>query len=201
MRLHSWRGGGRLMKLVAGFVAIVAVVFGAMSRPAVGEPAEPAPAMKLASPGMKFDGARTCRGTKCHDKAGDEAPPKERDHEYNIWSAHDKHAKAFEALSKPESAEIGKKMATPIADVTKSEACLSCHAQNVPENLRGQKFSIKEGNTCTSCHGPSEKWLEPHADKGWTDKQRAAIPDHEALLKQWGLYDTKALLARAELCT
>ena len=146
---------------------------------------------------MKFDGARTCGGSGCHDKAGDDAPPSEFGHELTIWSAQDHHAKSYDALTKPESADMGKKL--NIADVKTSATCLSCHALNVPENLQGEKFRIKEGNTCGSCHGPSEKWLKPHSEKGWTDTQRKAM-DHNALLKQWGLFDTKPAGARAQLC-
>lgn len=157
------------------------------------------PAMKLTSLGMKFEGAKSCQGSKCHSKPGDDAPPTERDHEYNIWSGKDAHAKAFDTLTKPESKKIGDAM--KIADVKTSNACLMCHALSVPDNLKGDKFNIKEGNTCASCHGPSEKWNKPHAEtKGWTEEQRKKSGSHEALLKTWGLYDTKPVTARAAMC-
>ena len=69
------------------------------------------------------------------------------------------------------------------------------------ENLQGKDFNIEEGVSCGACHGPSTKWNPPHKAKGWTDKERKAAGTHDALLKKWGLYDTKSPLARAYMCT
>src|SRR5262249_13283826 len=71
-----------------------------------------------------------------------------------------------------------------------SDRCLSCHAVNVKAQMRGPKFDIAEGVHCEGCHGPAEKWLEPHAEKGWTHEQSVKV----------GMYDTKNLLLRAEKC-
>jgi hypothetical protein len=84
--------------------------------------------------------------------------------------------------------------------VKASDRCLSCHALNAPAALQGQKFSLAEGNTCGQCHGPSEKWYQTHSEKGWVDKQRKAFASHEELLAKTGIYDTKPLVARAEIC-
>jgi hypothetical protein len=111
------------------------------------------------------------------------------------------HHEAYKTLGKDESKQIGAKMSPAIADVKTANACLSCHALNVDAKLKGDKFNINEGNTCGNCHGPSEKWMKPHAEtEGWTQKMRDSM-SHDALLKEWGLYDTKALAARATLCT
>ncbi len=80
--------------------------------------------------------------------------------------------------------------ALSLAKAETSERCLACHAVNAPASLRGPKFDITEGVHCDGCHGPAEKWLEPHAEKGWT---------HEKSV-QLGMYDTKSLLLRAEKC-
>jgi hypothetical protein len=77
-----------------------------------------------------------------------------------------------------------------IAKAETSERCLTCHAVNVKPELRGPKFDVTDGVHCDGCHGPAEKWLEPHAEKGWT---------HEQSVKA-GMYDTKNLLLRAEMC-
>ena len=60
----------------------------------------------------------------------------------------------------------------------------------LPPMMRGPKFDITEGVHCEGCHGPAEKWLEPHAEKGWTHEQSVKL----------GMYDTKNLLLRAEKC-
>ena len=61
---------------------------------------------------------------------------------------------------------------------------------DVKPELRGPKFDITEGVHCDGCHGPAEKWLEPHAEKGWTHEQSVKL----------GMYDTKNFLLRAEKC-
>src|SRR5438552_4490106 len=57
------------------------------------------PAQKLGPLNKKFEGSGSCGGNKCHDKAGDDAPPTEIAHEATIWSSKDRHAKAFKNLS------------------------------------------------------------------------------------------------------
>jgi len=77
-----------------------------------------------------------------------------------------------------------------LAKAETSARGLDCHAANVPTALRGPKFDLTEGVHCDSCHGPAEKWLEPHAEKGWTHEQSVKL----------GMYDTKNFLLRAEKC-
>jgi hypothetical protein len=157
------------------------------------------PAEDFIKLGFKFDGAESCSNADCHGAAQPQPKGATTKAEYKKWSGGDAHHKAFETLVNDASGMIAKKL--NIADATASERCTSCHALNVPANLQGKQYNIQEGVTCASCHGPSGKWLEPHATEGWTDKQRKALPSHDALLKQWGLYDTKSPLARAEKCT
>jgi hypothetical protein len=187
----------RVVAIVIVLIAASSLMFGPPSRgqPA---PAGQTPAARLMALKMKFNGARSCGGKNCHDKAGEDAPPTEPGHEYTIWNAADRHRKSADALGEQLSTDIGKKL--NIADVKTSERCLNCHALAVPEALRGAKFNLKEGNTCEQCHGPSEKWLEAHSEKGWTDKQRTAAGSHDGLLTKLGLYDTKPLLSRAQIC-
>ena len=77
-----------------------------------------------------------------------------------------------------------------IAKAETSSKCLVCHAVDVKPELRGEKFNITEGVHCDGCHGPAEKWLEPHAEKGWTHEQSVKL----------GMYATKDFLLRAEKC-
>ncbi|CAN5644540.1 hypothetical protein BH09PLA1_BH09PLA1_17820 [soil metagenome] len=167
------------------------------------------PSAMLVELGMKFDGATTCNAAKCHGAGDSTAPPTKIGSEYNIWLEKDAHAFAFQSLTKPKTdkytpdaypniAKIGANL--KIADVTKDNRCLVCHALAVPANLQGEKFSLAEGNTCNACHGPSEKWRVPHEKKEWTIEQRNKFPTHAALLKGTGIYDTRVLMARAELC-
>jgi cytochrome c554/c'-like protein len=189
----------RISALLVASAAALVLVIGSVTRTVRGDDAKmkDSPAMQLATLGLKFNGANSCKGSGCHNKAGDKAPPAEGLHELTIWKAKDLHAKSFEDLSNKDSKEITGKL--KIADAAKSDKCLSCHALNVAANLRGASYNIKEGNTCESCHGPSEKWLKDHADPKWQNEQRAKM-DHATLVKTTGLYDTRPLIVRAELC-
>ena len=167
------------------------------------------PSARLADLGMKFDGATSCSAAKCHGAGDSTSPPAKIGSEFNIWKDKDAHAYAFESLTKPkldkypaethpDIAKIGANL--KIADVTKDQRCTVCHALPVPANLQGEAFKLAEGNTCNSCHGPSEKWRLPHEKKEWTAEQRKKFPTHDALLKGVGIYDTKVLMARAQMC-
>jgi hypothetical protein len=182
-------------------------VFGPMASRAQ-EGGAQSPAKRLVGLNIKFAGAETCGGGDCHGKPGDTTPPTEIGHEFTIWNRTDRHKDAFHTLEDPKSKEIGDKLSPKIADVKTSTRCLECHALAVPENLRAEKFTLAEGNTCVQCHGPSgemkqgaKNWGWLHSQKDWVKQQRAAAGNsHQKLLETTGLYDTKPLVARAEIC-
>lgn len=160
------------------------------------------PVASLVKLGFKFDGAKTCSAAACHGGNEPGEPPHGLD-TYTKWNGKDPHRAAFDALSKDDSKKIASGMG--IADAATSEKCLSCHATNVPENLRGKDFAVEDGNSCSTCHGPSEKWREAHSTKGWTEDQRKAAGApafgyEPKLLAAVGIYDTKSLVYRAERC-
>src|SRR5882724_2314297 len=142
---------------VLGAVVVAAVVI-AGTRPS----APLAPPSVHAQGGYKYTGAASCAASNCHGSTKPKADfPKLN--ENVVWFQKDKHAKA-----------------------TDSSKCLVCHAVDVKPELRGPKFDISEGVHCDGCHGPAEKWLEPHAEKGWTHEKSVAV----------GMYDTKSMLLR-----
>src|SRR5262249_36477726 len=59
--------------------------------------------------------------------------------------------------------------------------------------LAGTTWMNADGVGCESCHGPSARWLGPHTTIDWRQESR---PVKEGL----GLYDTKTLARRAEIC-
>src|SRR5262249_35418707 len=142
---------------------------------------------------QKYTGAASCSASNCHGstKAKPDYPKLD---ESVLWAKKDRHAQAYATLlneklkSGVSPSSIAKGL--NIAKAETSERCLTCHAVNVPVALRGPKFDISEGVHCDGCHGPAEKWLEPHAEKGWTHEQSVKV----------GMYDTKNLLLRAEKC-
>jgi hypothetical protein len=141
----------------------------------------------------KFTGAASCGASNCH---GSTTPRTDypKLNENLVWFQKERHAKAYDTLtneklkSKVSPSKIAQ--ALKIAKAETSDRCLSCHAVNVKPQLRGPKFDITEGVHCDACHGPAEKWLEPHAEKNWTHEQSVKL----------GMYDTKNLLLRAEKC-
>lgn len=156
-------------------------------------PAGPAPARAQAKEQYKYTGAASCGPSNCHGSTKPRADYP-RMNESVIWFQKDKHAKAYATLTneKLKSGVSPSKIARElkIAKAETSDRCLSCHAVNVKAELRGPKFDITEGVHCDGCHGPAEKWLEPHAEKGWTHEQSVKL----------GMYDTKDLFLRAEKC-
>lgn len=152
--------------------------------------------------GMTYMGDASCSSAACH--GSDEAKMQSGQmigDESTIWSASgadgDPHAKAWKTLKNADSKAIAGKLG--IGDAVTSDRCLSCHALNAPAAQRGPKFDIETGNSCESCHGPSERWLQPHAKAGWTRDQRESLGTM-GLKKNHGLLDTSDLALRAELC-
>jgi hypothetical protein len=202
---------------VAIFAAAFLFVLGTLCRAGADDTVAAGRAAQLTSLKLKFDGAQSCGGNGCHKEAAEKPAPGPFQTEMTTWDEKDQHSKAFAHLKKPwdvvaekhpEVKDIAKKL--KIKKATSSDRCLTCHALNVPDELQGENFDIAEGVSCDFCHGPSEKWRKPHSQKGWTDQQRAASQtaggdwegqaSHAKLLSTWGLYDTKPLIARAEIC-
>jgi len=141
----------------------------------------------------KYTGAASCGASNCHGSTKPKADFPKLDESVQ-WAKKDRHAQAYATLlnEKLKSGVSPSKIAKGLnlAKAEASERCLTCHAVNVPVALRGPKFDVTEGVHCDGCHGPAEKWLEPHAEKGWTHEQSVKV----------GMYDTKNLLLRAEKC-
>lgn len=152
----------------------------------------------IIKPGLMYQGNASCTGSKCHtaDEATEQSGQMIGD-ESIIWADKDPHAHAFPTLSEEASKEIAD--ALKIADATASERCLECHAMNVPANQRGEGFALADSVGCESCHGPGEKYLNPHAEAGWTAQQRTKL-DAAGLFQQFGLIDTSNLAVRANIC-
>lgn len=158
----------------------------------LGALAPPAEAQLAISKEHKYTGTGSCAASSCHGAKKPAAKPGDPDDTYTIWAAKDKHNKAYTTLTNKKSADIVAKMKLPKA--TETEKCTGCHALKLSkEQLAPRaKYDIADGVSCDSCHGPAEKWLEGH------DKGEKAWPHAKSV--SMGMYDTKDVLKRAELC-
>jgi hypothetical protein len=134
-------------------------------------------------------GVQNCSGAPCH---GSGAPRVDLDvlgNEHTTWLRRDAHSRAWEVLTHPASQRIADKLG--IADPTSARQCLSCHTDAwdlgaSPERIVQQE----EGVTCEACHGGSQRWLVPHAQRAASHQKNLAL----------GMYPTNDPVARAELC-
>lgn len=184
----------------AGLLAIVSIGMVMTLLPSQSAQARSTPGVHpILLPDLTYMGNATCAGSGCHG----EAEPKAQSGQWigdesNIWAQWDPHANAYKTLSNDDSKAIAGKL--EIADATQSARCLTCHAVAAPKAQQGQLFSHKDDAvSCEACHGPAEKWLDPHAKEGWTAQQRQAI-GADGMLKQFGLVDTHNLSMRAHTC-
>lgn len=206
MAARSGNTSQRVVRITAFVSIATGVVVAAMTMAAPAGKAGPGAHMdELVALNTKFTGAGTCAGSSCHGGGSKEAPPKKIGSEFSIWESKDAHAKAATSLAdakvkkaNPWLDTIGGKLGIK-GDLATAKECVSCHAVEVPAALQGEKFKATEGVSCYQCHGPAEKWLVPHATKGWANAERAKL-DHAGLLKTHSLFDTKPAVKRAEMC-
>jgi cytochrome c553 len=113
------------------------------------------------SGGFRFCGSGGCGTKDCHGSPAPKESPALN--EYLLWKEKDKHAKAFLTLYRGPSKEIGKKLG--IDKPHEAPACLACHSQPLEKERLAEKstWSIRDGVSCESCHGPAEKWFEAHS--------------------------------------
>ena len=107
--------------------------------------------------------------------------------EYLIWSKQDKHRYSYNVLLQDRAIKMARTLGLP--DAANQKLCLDCHADNIPDDLRGRQFQISDGVDCEACHGGASGWLGIHIS-GATHAQNVAA----------GLYPTEQPIARAEKC-
>lgn len=139
----------------------------------------------------KYTSMARCNTKDCH--GADAAKGSPGLNEYTVWKAMDPHAKAFTTLYKGPSKAMGAAMG--IAKVFESPKCLACHTKVVPPDqvAAGQKWSVQNGVSCEVCHGPGEKWIDPHAtpkEKDWSHEKSVAV----------GMIDLREATAWAAQC-
>ncbi len=134
-------------------------------------------------------GVVNCASSLCHGSITEWKDSNVLQNEYVTWSRFDKHARAYDVLLNEKSQSIARKFGLGMPP-QKSKLCLDCHAHNVPEANRGERFKLSDGVTCEACHGPAGRWLSSHVEPGATHTMNI----------QHGLYPTSKPMERAQLC-
>lgn len=135
-----------------------------------------------------YMGTATCSSSNCHGSVSPRKENKVLQNEYVTWQKHDLHSKAWVNLTNQDSKTIAKHLG--ISAPEKDPLCLNCHATHVDPSRHGEKFDVKDGVSCESCHGPAENYLSTHTGNGTT---------HTDNLKN-GLADLASPEKRASLC-
>jgi hypothetical protein len=137
---------------------------------------------------LVHEGVASCASSICHGRV--EVDPQSRVWltEYRVWLREDPHAQAYKTLLSDDSVRIAQNLGLPNAH--EADVCLACHADKVPESLRGAKFHIEDGVGCEACHGGSENYLKSHTEKGRS----------YAMNVEQGLYPTASLSDNTALC-
>ncbi len=133
-------------------------------------------------------GVASCATGVCHGKLAAQQDANVWLNEYRIWSAEDRHARAYLTLGSAESKAMAAKLG--LASATTAKICLDCHADNVPAAKRGRKFQLSDGVGCEACHGGAELWIETHTEPNATHADNIAK----------GLFPSEHPLERAALC-
>lgn len=134
-------------------------------------------------------GVASCASSLCHGAVETWTKSRVLQNEYVTWSRMDKHARAYSVLLNKQSQDIAKnlKLAKPAHEAPE---CLGCHAHYVPEKLRSERFRVSDGVSCEACHGPAERYVRSHVERGATHKANVAR----------GLYPLSDPVSRAQLC-
>jgi hypothetical protein len=172
----------------------------------------------------KYSGATSCGGANCHASPEPKATPPYMQ-ENTTWSAmneatsipYDRHSYAYNRLYNDEKSKTIMEALNGLegtkAEAGESERCLSCHGVSthdyagfkggipvgIRKDLQGGKFAAEDGVSCDGCHGPAEKWAQPHATKGWVAEQFKKL-GAEKLYTDVGIYYSKDAVLWANQC-
>ena len=163
------------LSLIAIAAAVATLNVG---RPRAAEPPAPAVDATKSAPFAPV-GVSSCASAACHHGNGERGSVGS---EYSTWIAVDPHAKAFDALYRPESVRMHKAMTGKDEGAHRNPLCLKCHGMGdrAPETFHA------DGVGCERCHGNAEKWKATHYQAGFDRGQ--------------GFVDLRKLPVRVEAC-
>jgi hypothetical protein len=144
---------------------------------------------KASGKAAAYMGTGSCSSSNCHGAGSPRSGNNVMQNEYTTWFKHDKHAQAWIVLTNDDSKKIVKNLGLGAAE--KEPWCLGCHATYVPDQARrSSNYTIEDGVSCESCHGPGENYLGPHT---------ASDATHQSNLEH-GMWDVVGDSKRAQLC-
>lgn len=133
-------------------------------------------------------GVASCASSVCHGAMLERTSTTVLQNEYVTWTRHDHHADAYNTLLTDASKRMATNLGLPNAH--EADLCLDCHADNVPNAMRGPEFDITDGVGCEACHGGSETWAALHTVDTVTAGE----------LRQAGLYPAHDPVEATALC-
>ncbi|MDR3638816.1 MAG: multiheme c-type cytochrome [Isosphaeraceae bacterium] len=159
--------------------------------------ADPASSRSIApsTSGYEYQGASSCSAVGCHGGSESRAGGASA---YRIWITRDPHAEAYAVLADERSERIAVNLAGPTRSVirpTDDARCLNCHVHADAKTTRhATTFTLFDGVSCESCHGPAERWVQEH----WSDWKTHPVKEQQK--QQSGMNTTQILVAQARLC-
>ena len=105
-------------------------------------------------------GVASCASGTCHGAATPADSGNVLLNEAVTWLEQDKHARAYTLLFDEPSRKIARNLG--LENAHEAKICLDCHADNVPQDRRGEKFQLSDGVGCESCHGGAQNWIGVH---------------------------------------
>jgi hypothetical protein len=193
--------------VIAALFCLAALATGVATR---GQQGGGGPARPQEKPQTKLQqavvGDRSC--ASCHEEPKQYKPEVDqgtlicRLNEWKTFTSSDKHKNAMKVLADARAKRMGELLG--IGDVTKNNACVSCHGLVVPSGVRPDRLfnQVADGVSCIACHGGNYDWIEKHqnperpiaGDKTWRDLSR------EQKEKDFGMVDLWDPVTRAARC-
>jgi len=133
-------------------------------------------------------GVVSCGSTLCHGSIRPVPGSNVLQSEYVTWTRLDKHARAYAILHSAQSKKIARNLG--IKSAHEERLCVDCHAHAPAQPLRGERFRVDDGVSCEGCHGPAQRWLPVHVERGATHARNI----------EHGLFPAEDAVQRARLC-
>jgi hypothetical protein len=141
--------------------------------------------------GFRLMGVGSCTASGCHGAA---KPHEIVGSEYNIWISGDPHSQAHSVLYDDVSLEMVRRLDgvkfNPAKPPYEDQRCLTCHSTTFAAAANPDVDVTTDGVGCEACHGPAEGWLAEHHLPGFDNAKR----------EQLGMWDTKDIYSRAQIC-